>query len=123
MTESERLALQQQEEKNEAEIQRKLAELRLREDLTEGERAELQMRERELIRLHEMKKMETAVRTGQLDKLRNQEEKLIKQNMELIQGHKEMHNEIVDMANDLEKPLVQTTVTKVTTTEKVVNTL
>lgn len=104
LTESELLQVQQKEQELEMELERKLAELKLKEMLTEEERIELQQREQELLKLKELREVEIKMRQSQMEKLCEQENKLLAKNIELIMGHKSMHNEIKNMKHELEQP-------------------
>jgi len=117
LTEAEYDALILREKEFEAETQRKLAELRFKEELTEAERIELEQREKELTNLYVMREIEVKAKQAQLEKLRLHEAQLLEQNKAIIKGHKQMNEEIVELRDELEKP-VETVIRETAVTEK-----
>ena len=117
LTEAEYDALILREKEFEAETQRKLAELRFKEELTEAERIELEQREKELSNLYVMREIEVKAKQAQLERLRLHETQLLEQNKAIIQGHKQMNEEIVELREELEKP-VETVIRETIVTEK-----
>lgn len=117
LTAAEYDALILKEREFEAETQRKLAELKIKEELTEAERIELAQREKELSQLYIMREVEVKAKQLQLEKIRQTEAQLLAQNKAIIEGHKQMNEEIVELKEELEKP-VETVIRETTIIEK-----
>jgi len=117
LTEAEYDVLILKEKEFEAETQRILAELKIKEELTEAERLELHQRERELENLYVMRQVEYKAKQVQLEKIRQTEAQLLAQNKAIIEGHKQMNEEIVELKEELEKP-VETVIRETVIVEK-----
>jgi len=117
LTEAEYDALILKEKEFEAETQRILTELKIKEELTEAECLELHQREKELENLYVMREIEVKAKQVQLEKIRQTEAHLLAQNKAIIDGHKQMNEEIVELKEELEKP-VETVIRETTIIEK-----
>jgi len=85
-----------------AELQRRLAELRLMEKITEDERFEILHREAELEKMTRVREFNIEKRKRSLQKIKRQEETLLNRNEEILKSHIKIQQELEQMAAELE---------------------